>query len=70
MSEMVDEYLDLLQRIIKRWKGKIGSFCKKFSGLVSTDKNEDKRSIFEKLVENTLLEPVTFPICYRAALIN
>ncbi len=47
MSKIVDEYLDLLQRIDKKMeKEKLDPFVKKFSGLVSTGKNEDKKSVF------------------------
>ena len=47
MSKMVDEYLDLLQRIHKQMsKEKLDSFVKEFGGMVSTGKNEDLKSLY------------------------
>ena len=47
LSRMVDEYLDIIKMIDNRMKGeKLDPFVKKFSGIISTGKNEDKNSIF------------------------
>lgn len=47
MSRIVDDYLDLLQRIEKRAaKEKLHPFVKKFGGMLDTGKNEDVKSIF------------------------
>jgi hypothetical protein len=46
ISKMVDEYLDLLQRIEAAYKKeKLTSFVKRFSGMVSTGKDENVKSI-------------------------
>ena len=47
MSKMVDEYIDLLQRIDKQLsKEKLHPFVKEFGGIVNTGKNEDIKSIY------------------------
>lgn len=47
MSKMMDEYLDLLQRIDKKMaKEELRPFVKKFGGMVSTGKNVDVKSLF------------------------
>lgn len=47
MSKMIDDYLDLLQRIDKQLsKEKLHPFVKEFGGLVNTGKNEDIKSIY------------------------
>jgi len=47
MSKMMDEYLDLLQRIEKQFsKEKLHPFVKEFGGMVNTGKNEDIKSIY------------------------
>ena len=47
ISKIVDEYLDLLQRIDKKLsKEKLDPWVKKFGGIVNTGKNEDIKSIY------------------------
>ena len=47
MSKMIDEYLDLLQRIDKKMsEEKLDPFVKRFGGMVSTGKNVDVKSLF------------------------
>jgi hypothetical protein len=47
MSKMVDEYLDLLQRIDKKLgEEELDPFVKRFGGMVSTGKNVDVKSLF------------------------
>ncbi len=47
MSKMMDEYLDLLQRINKKLKEEeLHPFVKRFGGMVSSGKNVDVKSIF------------------------
>ncbi len=47
MSKMIDGYLDVIKQIDKKMKNeKMDPFVKKFSGIVNTEKNEDKNSIF------------------------
>ncbi len=42
MSKMIDDYLDLLQRIDKQMaKEDLDPFVKKFGGMISTGKNVD-----------------------------
>lgn len=46
ISKMVDEYLDLLQRIEAVYKKeKLSPFVKRFSGMVSTGKDENVKNI-------------------------
>ena len=46
MSKIVDDYFDLLQRIEKKAAGsKPHPFVKEFSGMISTGKNEDLKSV-------------------------
>lgn len=47
MSKMIDEYLDLLQRIDKKIsEEELDPFVKRFGGMVSTGKNVDIKSLF------------------------
>lgn len=47
VSKIVDEYFDLLLKIdTANSKKKPHPFVKKFGGMISTGKNEDKTSIF------------------------
>jgi Family of unknown function (DUF6364) len=47
VSKIVDDYLDLLQRIdAVHKKGKLSPFVKRFGGMVDTGKNEDVKNIF------------------------
>lgn len=47
MSKMVDDYLDLLQKIEKRLsEEELDPFLKEFAGIVNSGKNEDIRSIY------------------------
>lgn len=47
MSKMVDNYLDLLQKIEKRLsEEELDPFLKEFAGIVNSGKNEDIRSIY------------------------
>ena len=46
ISKMIDEYLDLLQRIDTAYKKeKLSPFVKRFSGMVSTGKDENVKNI-------------------------
>ena len=49
MSKMIDEYLDLLQRIDKQLSKEkdLDPFVKEFGGMVSTGKNEDLKSPYQ-----------------------
>ena len=45
MSKMIDDYLDLLQRIDKQLaKEELDPFVKEFGGMIHTGKNEDVKS--------------------------
>lgn len=47
MSKMVDEYLDLLQKIDKKMsEEELDPFVKRFGGMVSTGKNVNIKSFF------------------------
>ena len=47
MSKMIDDYLDLLQRIDKQFsREKLHPWVKEFGGIVNTGKNEDIKSIY------------------------
>ena len=47
MSKMIDEYLDLLQRIDNQLsKEELDPFVKEFGGMISTGKNEDLKSLY------------------------
>jgi Family of unknown function (DUF6364) len=46
ISKMVDEYLDLLQRIDAAYgKEKLTPFVKRFSGMISTGKEENVKNV-------------------------
>ena len=45
MSKMIDDYLDLLQRIDKQLaKEELDPFVKEFGGMIHTGQNEDVKS--------------------------
>lgn len=47
MSKMIDEYLNLFQRIDKKMlEEELDPFVKRFGGMVSTGKNVDVKSLF------------------------
>jgi len=48
LTKILDEFPDILERIAEKMKTeKLDPWVKKFSGLVSTGKHEDEKSVFD-----------------------